>query len=311
MTFSSQVKSEIVRNRSKNDMCRNVELYGALFVSGCFYIGKESGVLIKTENDQVAQHIFSLVKSQLSFDVILEEKQQEHRKSPLYEIKISGPDLLLFLSEIGFITITDAGAEFASRIPELDVDDEEQVKAFIRGCFLGAGSCTDPSEYYSAEIICPTRVLANTIVELLTPYGIISRVSERRHKYVVYIRDGDSVTGFLAFIGSHSSALGLENVRAEKETRNYVNRATNCENANIDKTVAASLTQKAAIENIISNGYYTRLSKALQQAADLRLQYPDATLQELADLANIKKSGMNHRLLRLLDISECLEKGLL
>lgn len=311
MTFASQVKNEIVRTRAKDDTCRKIELFGTLFVCGCFYVGKESGLLIKTENDQVAQHVFTLIKTQLPFTAILEEKQQEHRKTPLYVIKMFGQDLIPFLQSIGFITLAEEGMQVATQLPPMDISDEEHVKAFIRGCFLGTGTCTDPSESYSAEISCPTASLASRITEMLSPYEIIAKVAERRQKHVVYIREGDSVTGFLAFIGSHSSALGLENIRAEKETRNYVNRATNCENANIEKTVAASLNQKAAIESIIAGGYYMHLSKALQQAADLRLEYPDATLQELADMANIKKSGMNHRLSRLLEISENLEKGLL
>lgn len=311
MTFSSQVKNEIVRSRIKNDKCRKIEFYGTLFVSGCFYVAKESGILLKTENDQVASHIYALIKSQFNFDAVLEEKKQEHRKSLLYVIRISGQNLFPFLEDIHFLDRNESGMSFASELPPFDVNDEEQVKAFIRGCFLGTGSCTDPSEYYSAEILCPNKKLADGIADLLRFHDISAKVTERRQKFVVYIREGDSVTGFLAFIGSHVSALGLENVRAEKETRNYVNRATNCENANIDKTVSAAINQNTAIENIISHGYYAHLSNALRQAADLRLEYPDATLQELADLANIKKSGMNHRLYRLIELSERLEKGLL
>lgn len=310
MTFSSQVKNEIVRSRLKNDVCRKMEFYGTLFVSGCFFIAKNTGILIKTENEQVAQHFFALLKARFPFEVVLEEKQQEHRKVSLFEIRISGPEVLGHMKEIGYIRTDDTGMHIAEGLPEMDREDEEQVRAFVRGCFLGAGSCTDPSDSYSAEIVCPTRPLAVQIADILNAYFLNARVAERRQKYVVYMRDGDSVTGFLAFIGSHSSALGLENIRAEKETRNYVNRATNCENANIDKVVTASLNQKAAIENIIAHGYYTSLSRALQQAADLRLEYPDATLNELAELASIKKSGMNHRLARLIDISESIDKGL-
>lgn len=311
MTFSSQVKNEIVRSRAKNEDCRKMEFYGTLFVSGCFYIAKNTGILIKTENEQVAKHVFALIKSQFSFDVVLEEKQQEHRKAILYEIRIFGPELIGHLKEIGYLQTDDSGMHIAESLPLINQEDEELIKYFVRGCFLGAGSCSDPAESYSAEIICPTEPLALQIAEILNEYSLLAKVSERRQKYVVYMRDGDSVTGFLALIGSHSSALGVENVRAEKETRNYVNRATNCESANIEKVVTASLNQKAAIENIIAHGYYSSLSVALQQAADLRLEYPDATLNELADMANIKKSGMNHRLSRLIDISECLDKGLI
>lgn len=311
MTFSYQAKNEIVRNHSKNDICRKMEFFGTLFVSGCFFVAKNSGILIKTENEQVARHIFSLVKSLFTFDVVLEEKLQEHRKVSLYEIRISGEGLLDYMKEIGYICADENGMHIAEALPKMNLEDEGQVKAFIRGCFLGTGSCTDPADSYSAEIICPNENLALQIADILNSYSLFAKVSERRQKYVVYLRDGDSVTGFLAFIGSHSSALGLENIRAEKETRNYVNRTSNCENANIDKMVAASMNQKAAIDSIISHGYYSNLTEALKQAADLRLEHPDASLQELADLASIKKSGMNHRLYRLVEIADYLDKGLL
>ena len=106
------------------------------------------------------------------------------------------------------------------------------------------------------------------------------------------------------------AALDLENVRAEKETRNYVNRTTNCEYANLDKLVAASVKQQQAVNTILRHGHFQRLPKALKEAAELRLNYPDASLQELADMADIKKSGMNHRLTRLIEYAQDLENGL-
>ena len=107
------------------------------------------------------------------------------------------------------------------------------------------------------------------------------------------------------------AALDLENVRAEKETRNYVNRTTNCEYANLDKLVAASVKQQQAVNTILRHGHFQRLPKALKEAAELRLNYPDASLQELADMADIKKSGMNHRLTRLIEYAQDLENGLI
>lgn len=311
MTFSSQIKNEIVRGHLKNDMCRKMEFCGTLFVSGCFYIAEKTGILIKTENEQVAKHIFAQIKALFSFEVILEEKKQEHRKTELFEIRFFGPDLMKYLSSVGFIRSDESGMHIAEGFPDMVREDEELIRAFIRGCFLGTGSCSSPSDSYSAEILCPNETLAVQLAGILNGYDLLAKVSERRQKYVVYMRDGDSVTGFLAFIGSHSAALGLESIRAEKETRNYVNRASNCENANLDKVVAAFMTQRTAIENIIEKGYFSHLTPALQEAADLRLEYPEASLSELAEYASIKKSGMNHRLQRLIDISESLDMGLI
>ena len=161
------------------------------------------------------------------------------------------------------------------------------------------------------EILCRAESFAGGLCDLLNGYGLNARCVLRRNRYVVYLKEGDSVTGFLALIGSNIAALDLENVRAEKETRNYVNRTTNCEYANLDKLVAASVKQQQAVNTILRHGHFQRLPKALKEAAELRLNYPDASLQELADMADIKKSGMNHRLTRLIEYAQDLENGLI
>ena len=117
------------------------------------------------------------------------------------------------------------------------------------------------------------------------------------------------MTGFLALIGANTAVLSLESVRAEKDMRNYINRTSNCETANLDKQVIASLKQRAAIRTIQSMGKWNDLPDSLREAAELRLNYPDATLEQLAELAGIRKSGMNHRLARLLSFAQTLEEN--
>ena len=126
-------------------------------------------------------------------------------------------------------------------------------------------------------------------------------------RFIVYLKDGDDVSGMLALIGASSAALSLENVRVEKDVRNYVNRTTNCESANLDKQVNAAIRQQTAILAIDKQIGLGSLPASLQQAARLRVEHPDASVQELADLAEIQKSGMYHRLDRLMKIAEGLE----
>ena len=110
-------------------------------------------------------------------------------------------------------------------------------------------------------------------------------------------------------IGANTAALAFENVRVEKDMRNYINRTNNCETANLDKQVIASLKQQAAIRTILSKMSLKELSPGLREAAELRMNHPDATLAELAEMAGIRKSGMNHRLMRLLELAEESEKN--
>ena len=140
-------------------------------------------------------------------------------------------------------------------------------------------------------------------------FRLHAKISVRNgDRYLVYLKDGDDVSGMLALIGASSSALALENVRVEKDMRNYINRTNNCESANIDKQVVASIRQQNAIIAIDRTIGIQSLPASLQQAAQLRLAHPDATVQELADLAEIQKSGMYHRLDRLMKLAEGLEE---
>lgn len=93
----------------------------------------------------------------------------------------------------------------------------------------------------------------------------------------------------------------MENVRVEKDMRNRVNRIVNCEQANIEKTLSASQRQVEAIQSLERLGGLRRLSPALLKTAELRLEYPDATLQELGEYFSppVGKSAVNHRLRKL------------
>ena len=311
MSFASNIKDEVVRIRVRDPGVKLAELAGLTFACGNLKLGRRKAVSYRTENREVGRHIASLGAALYELDVEMEERVREHRKAPLYVVNMSGPKAGEMLSATGVMVSDEEGIHLLSRLPEDLVREDEARRAFVRGCFLGAGSCSDPQGEYSVEILCRAESFAVGLCDLLNGYGLNARYALRRNRYVVYLKEGDSVTGFLALIGSNIAALDLENVRAEKETRNYVNRTTNCEYANLDKLVAASVKQQQAVNTILSHGHFQRLPKALKEAAELRLNYPDASLQELADMADSKKSGMNHRLTRLVEYAQDLENGLI
>ena len=312
MSFASEIKDEVVRVRARDGAVKLSELSGLTFACGNLKLGRKKAISYRTENREVGKHIAALGTALYGLEVEMEERVREHRKAaPLYVVNMSGPKAGEMLSDTGVLVTDEEGVHLLSRLPEGLVREEEARRAFVRGCFLGAGSCSDPQGEYSLEILCRAEGFAVGLCNLLNEYGLTARYALRRNRYVVYLKDGDSITGFLALIGSSMAALDLENVRAEKETRNYVNRTTNCEYANLDKLVAASVKQQQAVNTILRHGHFQRLPKALKEAAELRLNYPDASLQELADMADIKKSGMNHRLTRLIEYAQDLENGLI
>ena len=95
----------------------------------------------------------------------------------------------------------------------------------------------------------------------------------------------------------------FEVARNVKEVREQVNRLVNCETANLQKAVDAAGRQLDIIRRLERNGQLEKLPPKVRAAAEARLENPDATLQELADLLGISKSGMNHRMRKLKELA--------
>ena len=309
MSFSSDCKDELIRIRVKNADQRLSQLSGLTFTSGGIRISRRPALFYHTENPGTAKHIASVALSHYDLDAVVEEKQVEHRRRPIYEVTLSGREIDRLLCDTGAMVQSENGIRLMTEIPACVNENEENRRAFLRGCFLGSGSCVDPKRGYHLEIIFRSRAVADAAAALMHGFLLPAKISVRNgDRFLVYLKEGDDVSGMLALIGASSSALALENVRVEKDMRNYINRTTNCESANLDKQVVASIRQRTAIEAIDKQIGLSSLPVSLQQAARLRIANPDASVQELADLAEIQKSGMYHRLDRLMKIAEGLEE---
>lgn len=309
MSFSSDCKEELIRIHVKNPEQRLCMLSGSTFTAGGIRISLKPSLFYHTENPSAAKHVASIALSLYRTDAIVEEKIVEHRKKPIYEVKLSGEEIDRLMQDTGAVVRTEQGIRLMNEVPAVVFRNEENQRAFLRGCFLGGGSCVDPKRGYHLEIVFRSESVANAVHGIMRGFRLHARISVRNgDRYLVYLKDGDDVSGMLALIGASSSALALENVRVEKDMRNYINRTNNCETANLDKQVVASIRQQAAIAVIDRTIGIRSLPASLQQAAQLRLAHPDATVQELADLAEIQKSGMYHRLDRLMKLAEGLEE---
>lgn len=308
MSFSSVCKDELIKIRVKTPEQRLSQLAGITLTAGGIRLNRQSALFCHTENKNVATHIAALAQSLYRIDALIEEKQVEHRKEPFYEVTLSGEQASALLFDTGAMRQTENGLHLMSDLPETLYTDEEIARTFLRGCFLGSGSCIDPKRGYHLELIFRTESVADATLQLLNAFYLHARKSVRKgSRFIVYLKEGDDVSGMLALIGANVAAMQLENVRVEKDMRNYINRTSNCETANLDKQVVASLRQQAAIRAIDRHYGLRSLPASLQEAAQLRMSHPDATLQELADLAEIQKSGMYHRLERLMKLAEGLE----
>lgn len=170
-------------------------------------------------------------------------------------------------------------------------------KAFVRGSFLGGGSINNPKNTYHLEITFSSEENANIVQEILNKYEIQFKNMEKKNGYVLYTKDGDEISKFLALIGANSSVLKFEEVRVYRDIRNNVNRKVNCETANLNKTLNAALKQIENIKYLKQIGQFDKMPEQLQEIANLRLENPEASLVEIGQMLSkpIGKSGVNHR----------------
>lgn len=180
--------------------------------------------------------------------------------------------------------------------------EEQEKRAFVRGLFMGSGSINNPENKYHLEIKILNERIAEELIGLLKEYDInVKAINE-----AVYIKDGEEISKFLAFIGANKSVLEFEQVRVQREMNNKINRLVNCKTANLNKTLNASVEQINAIKKLKENGGFNKMDKGLQELAELRLEYPDMPLAELGNkLKNpIGKSGVNYRLKKIIELSK-------
>jgi hypothetical protein len=144
--------------------------------------------------------------------------------------------------------------------------------------------------------------------ELMASFEVEPKIVERKERYVVYLKEGSQIVDMLNVMEAYVSLMNLENVRILKEMRNSVNRKVNCETANINKTVNAAVKQLEDIRRIRDTIGFEHLPYQLAQIAQVRLDYPDATLKELGTYLDppVGKSGVNHRLRKLAAVAEKL-----
>ncbi len=314
MSFSSKTKNELSRLICKEKCCYFAELIGIVYFAGMIKDHTSNIYLrINTENASVARRIFNLVK--WSFGVhttvgIKRNKSSKHMHS--YSLYIKDKESLVkIFKTLGRKKNDKAIADRMDlRINHEWVQSPCCKKAFIRGAFLGGGSITDPEKTYHFEFVTRYRLLSEDFCEFLSAFELQAKIIVRKSNYVVYFKGSEYIVDLLNIMGAHKSLLQLENIRVMKEMRNNVNRIVNCETANLEKTVNASMRQIQNIAFIQNTLGIEKLPKNLQEIAKLRLEFKEATLKELGEMLipPVGKSGVNHRLRKLQNIAEELKE---
>lgn len=153
-------------------------------------------------------------------------------------------------------------------------------------------------------MVTGNETFAQDIIKAMHTFSLKAKLTDRKNEFIVYLKDGESIINFLSVIGAHNAMMELENVRILKEMRNNVNRAVNCETANLNKVVKAAVRQVNCIKYIEEHMGLSELPQNLQETARLRMEHPDVSLNDLVEYSGgIGKSGINHRLKKLQEIA--------
>ena len=278
MSFSSEIKEEISKSENlANKESVKYELMGYLITSNISE--DKNNIKFSTENEYNINR-FARLLSNMNIEQ--------------YDISLQGN---LFV-----ITVKRAYIEGISAEKELNL---EQIKWLIKGTYLGSGSINNPEKKYHLEIGFKEKTSAEKIKEYLSCYEIKSSIIEKSNQYSIYLKDGEEISKFLALIGASKSVLKFETIRVQREMNNKINRIVNCETANLNKTINASIEQIEAIKKLKKSRKFEQLEEPLKEIAELRLENPNASLVELGKMLKqpVGKSGVNYRLKKILEMA--------
>ena len=300
MSFNSDVKEELARVLPECSHCNRAMLAALVRIEGTLFISGQGRYRLEVATDApfVARLVIRLIHETYGLETKLTVRRSVLHKTPNYLIEMPAqPGLNEALHDMG--VLSDTGIELG--VGKALVAKQCCAAAYARGAFLGSGFVSDPRGDFHFEITVETAEMADDLVELLAMKGIKAKTMRRRSSYMVYLKSGEAILEFLAFVGAHQAALVLENERVVKSVRNDVNRVTNAEMANQMKAANASVDQIYAMRAVLEEYGVENLPPALREVIRLRVAYPDATLKELGERATppLSKSAVYHRIRRI------------
>ncbi len=300
-SFSNDVKKEMVSAITDKDK-RYACLYGVLLF--CRNIS-DNIVSFTTESEEFSQLFPRIVKSVFKDDISVNiEVTQKKSGRNIYSISIIGEEQVEKL-------LKRYGISAQSRKIDTEHIVNNSVSAFLAGVFFICGSVSDPNKEYHLEFTMHDESLFNDLHKILLEIAIDGRKTERKGVTVLYIKDSENIEDVLTFLGARQSTIDIMNIKIYKDVRNKANRIANCDTANIDKVIAAASKQTEDIKFIISVDGFDKLSEELRETAELRLENPEMTLQEIGE--NLKKpigrSGVMRRFKKISQIAEEIRNG--
>ena len=308
MTFTIKIKEEISKIKStKSEVIAELSAY----IRNNGHI-KDNVITLSTENHFLLERIKEEVNDM--YDINAQEEIIENlnfSKKNLYQLTIS-EKVDTILKDLGII---DESGNYLDVVPKYIVGANEEIRAYIRGIFFASGSINDPKKSrYHLEILSSTPEEAVFVQKLLNIFELNAKILSREKGYMIYIKEAEKISDFIKLLGANNAVMYYEDVRIYRDQKNKTNRLNNCEQANMDKVFETAAEQLKQIEVIEKNDGIMLLDDRTKQTLEYRKKYPEASLKELAEIIsletgkNITKSGLNHRMRKIKELSTRFEK---
>lgn len=297
MSFSKNVKKELAQIKPDNQCCLCAQTYGLLLFGRSF---SANSIKLLSESVDAAKsyHEFSM-----DFTGI----------EPIFLTTKSGKNSVTFNSKNDrWLVLNSFGhseKEVTLRINRANFEDDCCYGSFIRGAFLSCGTISDPNKNYHLEFVVQKEKLCKDLKTLMQDVELNPKVLKRGNNFVIYFKDSEEIEDVLTIMGATESSLDLMGIKMMKSVRNKINRQINFETANISRTINASMLQIKAINKIKERKAFNTLPLQLKKIAEIRLNNPDMSLGDIQKELDedISRSGVNHRLNKLIEIADKLK----
>lgn len=306
MTFASDVKKECTLLEVHKEHAK-AELAALIRMNGAVSLYQQRFILnVQSENAAIARRIYTLMKDhyQTESELIVRRKMKL-KKNNVYIVRCR-QKIQELLSDLGIFDGFSINTSVADEIKH----NNQKKRSYLRGAFLAGGSVNNPeASSYHLEIYSNYETHNDDLCQMMNDFNLNAKTIVRRNGYITYIKEAEKISEFLAVIGAHRAMLKFEDIRIVRDMRNSVNRLVNMENANLNKTIDAAQRQLEAIRLIDSTQGLSVLPQKLQIMARFRLDNPDLSLKELGEQVPggpISKSGVNHRLRKIVETAEKL-----
>lgn len=309
MSYASDVKKELTtlevhREHAKAELAALIKMNGMLSL-----VNRQLILNVQTENAAIARRLYSLLKDH--YDVrseLLVRRKMKLKKNNIYIVRLK-KDTEDILNDLDIME----DRWFMNGVSPSIMGNEQKMRSYLRGAFLAGGSVNNPeTSRYHLEIFSLDEQHNEEVCQMLNYFDLNARTLKRRNGYIAYLKGAEKIADFLTLIGATNAMLKFEDVRIVRDMRNSVNRLVNCETANLNKTIDASVKQIKNIEFIDSTIGLNELPNKLREIAELRLQNPEASLVDLAQQVpsgSISKSGINHRMRKINEYAEKIRSG--